>query len=214
MEKHDGGALATPVHLTERSAAKAQRREAMLSAAAELFAEHGYNGVSIEDLGAASGVSGPAVYRHFAGKQAVLGALLVDVSLGLLDGALTVVSRGLDASETLRELVRFQVAFALDNAAVIRVQDRDLNALSESDVKRVKSLQRAYVDVWVDALVQLFPGTERGQLRQRAQAVFGLINSTPHTLHRRQRGSESAAGRQLGEMLTSMAFAALTVLTS
>ena len=53
-------------------------------AAASLFAVNGFNRVSLEDLGAAAGVSGPAVYRHFPGKQAVLGALLLTVSQDLL----------------------------------------------------------------------------------------------------------------------------------
>ena len=48
--------------------------------------------MSIEDLGAAVGVSGPAVYRHFASKQAVLAALLVGVSEHLLAGGMAVES--------------------------------------------------------------------------------------------------------------------------
>ena len=58
-----------------RSEAKAQRREALLAAAAHHFAERGFNGVSIEDLGTAVGMSGPAVYRHFESKQALLAAI-------------------------------------------------------------------------------------------------------------------------------------------
>ena len=77
---------------TQRSQAKANRRQALLSAAAALFAVDGFNRVSLEDLGAAAGVSGPAVYRHFAGKQAVLGALLLSVSQDLLDGGRRVVA--------------------------------------------------------------------------------------------------------------------------
>ena len=71
---------------TLRSRAKADRRQALLDAAATQFAERGFTRVSLEDLGAAVGVSGPAVYRHFDGKQAVLGALLVGVSEGLWTG--------------------------------------------------------------------------------------------------------------------------------
>ena len=71
---------------TQRSQAKENRRQALLASAAALFAVDGFNRVSLEDLGAAAGVSGPAVYRHFPGKQAVLGALLLSVSQDLLDG--------------------------------------------------------------------------------------------------------------------------------
>ncbi|WP_239070776.1 TetR/AcrR family transcriptional regulator, partial [Cellulomonas chitinilytica] len=83
--------LAVDVRPTARLRAKAERRSALLEAAARLFARHGFEGVSIEDLGSSAGVSGPAVYRHFPSKQAVLGALLVEVSDRLLVGGRAVV---------------------------------------------------------------------------------------------------------------------------
>src|SRR6187431_1965555 len=97
---------------TARGRAKAERRDALLASAAQLFADRGFGGVSIEDLGSSVGVSGPAVYRHFPSKQAVLAALLVGVSEGLLDGGRAVVaSSGDDSSGALRSLVRFHVDF-------------------------------------------------------------------------------------------------------
>src|SRR6478752_8181151 len=118
---------------TQRSQAKANRRQALLSAAAALFALEGFNRVSLEDLGAAAGVSGPAVYRHFAGKQAVLGALLLSVSQDLLDGGRRVVADAGDPESALARLVRFHVDFALSNPDVIRVQDRDFSNLTDDD---------------------------------------------------------------------------------
>lgn len=59
--------LSAPV--TERPMA---RREQLLSAAALLFRRRGYHAVSVDTIGAAVGLSGPAVYRHFPGKQALL----------------------------------------------------------------------------------------------------------------------------------------------
>ncbi|WP_285138285.1 TetR/AcrR family transcriptional regulator [Microbacterium sp. lyk4-40-TSB-66] len=79
---------------TARDRAKAERRAALLAAAARLFAERGYDGVTLGDIGEAAGVSGPAVYRHVAGKQALLGAILVDVSERLLHGGRGVASAG------------------------------------------------------------------------------------------------------------------------
>ena len=60
------------------------RRDEILSTAAELFAARGFHGVSVADIGAACGVSGPALYKHFASKDAVLAAMLVDISQRLL----------------------------------------------------------------------------------------------------------------------------------
>lgn len=185
---------------TPRTQAKADRRDGLLRAAASLFAERGFARVSLDDLGGAVGVSGPAVYRHFAGKQAVLAALLVDTSEGLWQGGQRVVADAPDARTALSGLIAFHVDFALANADVIRVQDRDLDSLIESDRHRVRSLQRQYVELWVDVLEQVVAGEPRPALRTRAHAVFGLINSTPH----------SGRDGRSRELLTTMALAALT----
>ncbi|MET4781460.1 TetR/AcrR family transcriptional regulator [Glaciihabitans sp. UYNi722] len=184
---------------TVRSRAKADRRSALLEAAARLFSERGFDRVSIEDLGAAAGVSGPAVYRHFSGKQAVLAALLVGVSEGLRDGGQRVVDSQTDAATTLEALVAFHVNFALANPDVIRVQDRDLDSLADPDRHRVRALQRGYVELWVAALERIHPDALALALRTRAHATFGLINSTPHT----------GNSRDLRAILERMALAAL-----
>jgi AcrR family transcriptional regulator len=192
--------MQTPAADTHRSRAKADRRTALLEAAASLFAERGFTRVSLEDLGSAVGVSGPAVYRHFDGKQAVLGALLVGASDGLVTGGRAVVDQAPDDAAALRALVAFHVDFALSNSDVIRVQDRDLDSLAEPERHTVRALQRSYVELWVDVLGRLSPDEERGALRTRAHATFGLINSTPH----------SGRTRETGPILERMALAALT----
>ncbi len=191
---------------TQRGQAKENRRQALLSSAAALFAVDGFNRVSLEDLGAAAGVSGPAVYRHFAGKQAVLGALLLSVSQDLLDGGRRVVADSDDAAVALRHLVEFHVDFALNNPDVIRVQDQDFSNLADDDQAEVRTLQRNYVELWVDVLAGLHTGTEDAELRMRAHATFGLINSTPHSV--RSHGRRIAVKRAR-PLLQSMALAAL-----
>nr|WP_066286057.1 TetR/AcrR family transcriptional regulator [Arthrobacter sp. B6] len=193
---------------TQRSQAKELRRQALLTAAASLFALNGFNRVSLEDLGAAAGVSGPAVYRHFRGKQAVLGDLLVTVSRELLKGGLRVVAETTDPLAALRRLVAFQVDFALGKPDVIRVQDRDFSNLTDKDQSEVRTLQRNYVELWVDVLARLHPATDAAELRMRAHATFGLINSTPHSV--RSHGRKIAV-RSARPLLESMALAALTV---
>jgi AcrR family transcriptional regulator len=179
----------------------------LLNAAASLLAIDGFNRVSLEDLGAAAGVSGPAVYRHFPGKQAVLADLLLTVSRELLEGGRRVAAETSDPLEALRRLVRFQVDFALGKPDVIRVQDRDFSNLTPQDQSEVRALQRSYVEIWVDALARLRPGVDAADLRMRAHATFGLINSTPHSVRSHGR---RIAPRTARPLLESMALAALT----
>jgi AcrR family transcriptional regulator len=190
---------------TGRGRAKAVRRDALLAAAASLFADRGYRGVTMEDLGAAAGVSGPAVYRHFSGKQAVIGALLVGVSRSLLTGGSAVVGEATEPRDALANLVRFHVEFALSNPDVIRAQDQDLGSLSEQDRKSVRSLQRAYVELWVETIGRLH-AEDAADSRVRAHAVFGLINSTPHSARRHGAAPARATVRVL---LEEMALRAL-----
>ncbi|MFF2370329.1 TetR/AcrR family transcriptional regulator [Agromyces sp. NPDC058110] len=192
--------------LTERGRQKADRRAAILSAAARQFAERGYAGVTIEDLGAAVGVSGPAVYRHFSGKSAVLAAILEDASRSLLDGAERVLVEAPDAAAALRSLIRFHVDFALGQADVIAVQDRELEHIDVAVRHEVRSLQRRYVERWVATLAELRPDRAEVELRFRAHAAFGLLNSTPHSA--RTPGRRPADGTVRG-ILEEMAWASL-----
>ncbi|GAA2457730.1 TetR/AcrR family transcriptional regulator [Agromyces soli] len=166
---------------TQRSLRKADRRAAILDAAAALFAARGYAGVTLDELGAAVGVSGPAVYRHFPGKGAVLAAILVDASRALLDGAERVLAVDATPEAALRALIRFHVEFAVGDADVIAVQEREVTQLDPAARHEMRTLQRTYVEHWVGVLDRLRPDLAEEELRVRAHAAFGLMNSTPHS---------------------------------
>src|SRR5947199_10601618 len=106
---------------------KASRRAQIRAAAAELFARHGFHGVRIDDIGAAVGISGPALYRHFRSKDAMLGEMLTSISEYLLDGGQRRLAQTPEPDRALPELIRFHVEFALDNPALITVQERSLD---------------------------------------------------------------------------------------
>ncbi len=52
-----------------REEAKAETRQALLDAAAEVFAEHGFHGASIDTVAEAAGYTKGAVYAHFRSKE-------------------------------------------------------------------------------------------------------------------------------------------------
>lgn len=167
--------------LAEREMPPTQaRRQQILDVAAHMFVERGFRGTSIDDLGAAVGVTGPALYRHFSSKEALLCELLTSVSDDLLRGARVRVHRPGNGS-ALSALVQFHVDFALQHPELITVQSRDLDCLSKTDQDRVRGLQRAYVELWVDAVTEESPSLSRSRARAAVHAAFGLMNSTPHS---------------------------------
>jgi len=180
---------------------KPTRREQILAAAAELFARRGFHGVSIDDIGAAVGISGPALYRHFRSKDAMLGEMLTSISEYLLAGGQRTMDTNAEPDRALPELIRFQVDFALDNPALITVQERSLGILTEPDRRRVRAMQRRYVELWVRTIMAMVPDVTEPGARTAAHAVFGLINSTPHSAYLDR--------AQMAELLYRMALAAL-----
>ncbi|MCX5557903.1 TetR/AcrR family transcriptional regulator [Streptomyces sp. NBC_00038] len=187
------------------------RREQILKEAARLFAERGFHGVGVDEIGAAVGISGPGLYRHFPGKDAMLAELLVGISGQLLTGAKRRVAEadGNPSEQVLDSLIEGHIDFALDDRPLITLHDRELDRLRDSDRKLVRQLQRQYVELWVDVVREVYPSLAEPTARSAVHSVFGLLNSTPHLarpgslpgratsaalLHRMARGAFEAAG--------------------
>ncbi|MFI0962289.1 TetR/AcrR family transcriptional regulator [Streptomyces sp. NPDC021080] len=193
------------------------RREQILREAARLFAERGFHGVGVDEIGAAVGISGPGLYRHFAGKDAMLAELLVGISGQLLTGGRRRVAEARTDSEggaergaegLLDSLIEGHIDFALDDRPLITLHDRELDRLRDSDRKLVRQLQRQYVELWVEVVREVYPELTEPAARSAVHSVFGLLNSTPHLgrpgvlpgragtaelLHRMARGAFGAA---------------------
>ncbi|OKI57839.1 TetR/AcrR family transcriptional regulator [Micromonospora sp. CB01531] len=179
------------------------RRDEILEIAVGLFASRGYHGVSMDDIGAAAGVTGPALYHHFAGKEAMLVAALIPVSEGLLAGGRERAAHPDDPRGTLESLIDFHVDFALANPAVIALHLHELDRLPDEPRRRIRRLQRLYVEEWVTVLTTLHPGLPDGEARVLAHAAFGLMNSTPFLAGEvdRRRRAELLRGATLAALL-------------
>ncbi|MEE4542090.1 TetR/AcrR family transcriptional regulator [Streptomyces sp. V4-01] len=156
------------------------RREQILREAARLFAERGFHGVGVDEIGAAVGISGPGLYRHFAGKDAMLAELLVGISGRLLSAGRMRVAETADPAQALDALIRGHIDFAIDDRPLITLHDRELDRLRDSDRKLVRQLQRQYVEEWVGVVRRVYPDATELEARAAVHAVFGLLNSTPH----------------------------------
>ncbi|MEJ1195947.1 MULTISPECIES: SACE_7040 family transcriptional regulator [unclassified Streptomyces] len=163
------------------------RREQILKEAARLFAERGFHGVGVDEIGAAVGISGPGLYRHFAGKDAMLAELLVGISDSLLTGAKRRLAEadGVTGPEAgpeavLDSFIEGHIDFALDDRPLITLHDRELDRLRDADRKMVRQLQRQYVELWVGVVREVYPAVSEPSARSAVHSVFGLLNSTPH----------------------------------
>jgi AcrR family transcriptional regulator len=178
------------------------RREQLLEAAAVLFAERGYHAVGIDDIGAAAGISGPGVYRHFPGKQALLAALCDRALARMLDGAHGISAAHGDPRASLEALVELHVAFAVDERALIGVWGRELPALSEDLRRSLRRRMRDYEQPWQEVLALLRDDLDPAEVAVVTGATLAMLNATALSTTGVSRG-------RLAALLRTTALAAL-----
>ncbi|MGI8448837.1 MAG: TetR/AcrR family transcriptional regulator, partial [Streptosporangiaceae bacterium] len=154
-----------------------RRRQRILHAAAELVAERGYHEVAMADIGAAAGITGSAIYRHFDAKSAVLVAMFDHVIDDLSREASDIVAAGEDALATLRGLIQTQVTFVLRDRTLAQVYHNEVANLPEEDRHRLRRKQRLYIEEWVHVLAQLRTDAGDATVRALVHASVGAIQS-------------------------------------
>ena len=179
-----------------------RRRQRILRAAAELVAERGYHEVGMADIGAAAGITGPAIYRHFDGKSAVLVAMFDHVIDDLSREASEIVASRGDALATLRGLIQTQVRFVLRDGTLAQVYHNEVANLPDEDRHRLRRKQRLYIEEWVHVLAQLRPGAGDATVRALVHASVGAIQSVLFY-------SSGLADDQLAALMSSVAEASL-----
>ncbi|BBX88280.1 TetR/AcrR family transcriptional regulator [Mycolicibacterium aubagnense] len=157
-----------------------ERRERILASAAELIAERGYHAVSMADIGVASGVVGPAIYRHFDSKSDLLAALFERVVDNLLECATATIEQSRDEAEALTRLVSGQVALVTDQRELAIVYYREVHNLSDQQQSRLRRKQRLYLEEWVHLVGELRPAVDEIELRAIVHGAIGAIQSILH----------------------------------
>jgi AcrR family transcriptional regulator len=146
------------------------RRDLLLESAAGLFAERGFHGVGIDDIGEAAGITGPGVYRHFPSKRALLEALVETTMARMLDLA--------QRAGDLDALVDLHVGLVTEHQPLMRVWVREQSALPEEVRRAHRSRRRRYEQVWRDALAALRPELSPAELELVVGATLGMLNTS------------------------------------
>jgi len=154
-----------------RRLSAADRRRQLLEVAGELFAQHGFHGLSMEQLAEGAGVSKPVLYQHFPSKR--------DLYLALVREAVSamehVVTAALDGTSDNRARVEGAVAayvdFVSDDrhrliAASAELGDEDARAIVEEAANRVAAR--------VGELIAADAGLDRAAAGLLASALRGI----------------------------------------
>ena len=153
------------------------RRKELIAVAAKLFASRGYYAVTVDDIGDAVGLTGPALYRHFSSKEALLVAVFDHVVEQLRDRSREVASEAPDPVSALVAIVRSYVEWAIEHRQNVAVWRQEFQNLGESDRWRLRRAQRLYVEEWVHLVQELRPELSDTEVRTAVHAAIGLLQS-------------------------------------
>jgi AcrR family transcriptional regulator len=174
----------------------------LLVAGARLFASRGYHAVGVEEIGRALGLTGPALYRHFPSKQALLVAVFDRVIEHQLETVRRAREESLGPEDALAAVITAHVTFALEERELLGTWRQEFSALAAPDRGRLRRMQHLYVDEWVSVLTTIRPHLGDGEARAVVCAAIALLQS-PNDYHS---GLPPSA---LSALLTSMTMAVL-----
>jgi AcrR family transcriptional regulator len=120
---------------------------------------------------------GSGIYRHFDSKTAIQVAMLDQVMDRLMANAVEIVSTSADDRQTLSALVRDHIAVALTDRDVLAIYHREVHTLPEDERRRLRRLQRHYLEEWVHVLAPLRRDLSDGEVRLAVHAAIGAIQS-------------------------------------
>lgn len=155
-----------------------RRREILMQVAGELLNQKPFEAVTVEEICAEAGISGPALYRHFPNKQALLSAILEEPLEELLAFARTTSTETEDPDQAIKKMIDIHLQSVMRSGGGTIAFTRNEYSLPDDQRRRLRKLMRLYVEEWVDVLTALRPDLSDGQLRVVAHGLFGMMNSS------------------------------------
>lgn len=157
-------------------------RRRILSAAVDLFADHGYDATSVSQVITRAGVAKGGFYHHFASKDDLLLAVYGELIRRQLEGMERILAERRSPAETLRLLIMDLVGTTAASAREALVFSRELSQLGNARIVQMRSQRRKYHNAMIKLVRE---AQERGEFSAVASpeivtfTIFGVINEMP-----------------------------------
>lgn len=152
------------------------RRQQLLGIAGQMFYRRGFAGTGVDEIGEAAGITGPALYRHFANKQAILDALVIEAMQRLMVPAQAAAKPDTAANEWLDRLIEVRLDFALGpDRYAFAVRRTEHDNLSRAALRTMATMEEVYQAEWLRVMAALRPDVPTTDLRRAVYAVHVFI---------------------------------------
>lgn len=155
----------------------AQRRDAIIAAASDLFRDRGFHATSLDDIGAVAGISGPAIYRYFESKHDLLATLIEEAASVWRATVDEVLNTDAPPLVTLERLIDAAVALELKSGNLRGVFQREFRALDNDARRRLARTDRVTMAEWVHLLCEVRPSLTDEEARAAVTMVDGMLRS-------------------------------------
>lgn len=153
------------------------RRDHLLSCAAAVFAQHGYDRTSMRDLARASAMSLAGMYYYVEGKADLLYQIQKACFEQVTTGARSVLAGESVPEQRLAAFIRHHVQYFVAHMAEMKVLAHEDESLTGPPLLEIRQLKKAYVGLLVQELAML-DGHSSDEPRRRVAAytLFGMMN--------------------------------------
>ena len=151
-----------------------ERRESILDAANQVFGEHGFEHVRIDDVATAANISKALIYEHFESKQDLYSELMNRAAielLGVLVEAAT--APGMEGAMRMESAAAAGFAWVQDHPHAFHMFVRDVTDPQIS--AQQDSLRRGAVTAMADVMEMEPPETRAGMARRQTEQIAEMV---------------------------------------
>jgi AcrR family transcriptional regulator len=159
-----------------------ERKQAIVEAAAALYARRGFNGASVADLAERCKSSKSLIYHYYQSKEDILFDVMISHVRALDEAARAAIAGEGDAAAKLRRLAHAFMALYVGAADRHKVLLNELDNLDDRRRAEIVKTQRGLIETVRKLLIEIEPKLKRrpGESFAAAMLFFGMINWT-HT---------------------------------
>jgi AcrR family transcriptional regulator len=186
----------TEVHPTRKEVLSEFRRSGILRAARKVFARHGYDGATMDDVADACSIAKGTLYLYFKSKRQIyLGVLKEDLA-SLREATSQAINQATTAEARIRAFVNARFAFCEKHRDFFRIYNSDVSAIFISVHPTQKDLREFYLEQANMLAAIIREGVRSGELREvpAEPAAFAIYDMTRASIARRVLGLTNGGG--------------------
>lgn len=183
-----------------------QTRARIIEAATEIFADKGFHGAGVAEIGDRAGVQRGALYYHIKSKEELLWEVLRHYVTSVLESAEEITRHVDEPAVKLRRLIRDHVVLIIQYRRQVRIQFRDGSALTGNRADTLQDLRDRVQHIWQQTLDDgCAAGTFTSSDHVITNSLLGMVNMA--FLWYRPDGDR--APEEIADLLADFAFSGL-----